>query len=95
MGFPDSIEHWRTRRELLPDKCTIMLLKGSIQLNDKDEDITETFVGLQTEGSKTLSVKAVAPWFGFPLSIAGISSDCLIARKGHCRQNDRLFKCDQ
>ena len=40
----------------VPDKCTIMLFKGSIQLDDENEDITETFAGLRTEGSKTLRV---------------------------------------
>lgn len=42
----------------VPDKYTIMLLKGFIWLDDQNEGITETLVGLQIEGSKTLSVKA-------------------------------------
>jgi hypothetical protein len=37
----------------VPEKCTIMLLKGSIQLGNENEDITETFIGLQTEGSRS------------------------------------------
>jgi hypothetical protein len=70
----------------LPDKCTIMLLKGSIQLDDENKDITETFVGLQTEGSKTLRVKGSTTVVWLPSVCCWDSSECALARKGHCRR---------
>jgi hypothetical protein len=48
-----------------------MLLKGSIQLDD-NEDITEAFVRLQIEGSKTLRLKASTMVVWLPSVFAGI-----------------------
>ena len=63
-----------------------MLLKGSIQLDDENEDITETFVGFQTEGSKTLRVGDNSTVVWLPSVCCWDSSECPLARKGHCRQ---------
>jgi len=69
----------------LPDKCTIVLLKGSFQLGDEIEDITQTYLGLEAEGSKTLMAKSdsIAVWF--PSVCCWDSSECALARKGQCR----------
>jgi hypothetical protein len=71
----------------IPDKCTIVLLQGSFGLDDENEVITETFVGLQTEGSKTLIVNDNSTIVWFPSVCCWDSSKCGLARKGQCLRN--------
>lgn len=70
----------------LPDKCTIVLLQVSFQLDDEDKDITETHVGIQTEGSKTLAVKSKRIVVWLPSVCCSDSSECGLARNGQCRR---------
>jgi hypothetical protein len=70
----------------LPDKCKIVLLQGSFHLNDENEDIIETYVGLQTEGSKTLTVKSNSIVVWLPSICCWDSSECALARIGKCRR---------
>jgi len=70
----------------LLDEYTIVLLNGSFQLDDEDEDTVETCVGLETHGSKTLKVRSnsIAVWL--PSICCWNTSECWLARNGQCRR---------
>jgi hypothetical protein len=64
----------------------IELLQGSLQVNDENEDIIETYVGLQTEGSKTLTVKSNSIVVWLPSICCWDSSECALAPMGKFRR---------
>ncbi|PVH92805.1 hypothetical protein DM02DRAFT_733485 [Periconia macrospinosa] len=70
----------------LPDECTVVLVKGSVRLDDENKDITEKHVGLQTRGSKTLTALSDSTVIWFPSVCCWDTSECALARKGQCRR---------
>jgi hypothetical protein len=70
----------------LPDECTVVLVKGSIRLDDERKNITEKHVGLQTKGSKTLTVLSDSTVIWFPSVCCWDTSECALVRNGQCRR---------
>ena len=71
----------------VPDKYTMVLLRGSFQLDDEIENTTETLVGLQIEGLKILTVRDNSIIVWFPSICCWDSSECALARKDEYRRN--------
>ena len=71
----------------LPDECMLVLVKGSFQLDDENERFTKTKIGLQTEGSKTLTVESDSIVIWFPHVCCWDPLEFALARKGQCRRN--------
>lgn len=70
----------------LPDECTVVLVKGSVRLDDENMDITEKHVGLQTRGSKTLTALSDSTVIWFPSVCCWDTSECGLVRIGQCRR---------
>ena len=68
----------------LPDECTIMLVKGSFQLDDEKNKVTETCVAFRTKGSKTLITSSDSTVVWTPIVCCWDIKDCSLAKKGQC-----------
>lgn len=90
---PGYVEHrgigHSTSQHPLPEKCTIVLIKGAIRLDDEKWPVSGTGVGYQTEGSKTLVCEtvegdSVVVWW--PRMCCWKSEECGLARRGRCKR---------